>query len=257
MVHPWHILAGLGTVKRDELSSFIAMFQDASLLKLTADRIADLNPFGEAADEERSSYRRRLEETAARLSTMDDDTLRLMLWAELRGALDCPADVPLSIRTGMTAGADVAHRACEVLAGQLKGEAVLPEDADWLERAKHLAEKAKSAVGLADTPDFQSVVIAQASRLVAEAIKNGTLDEEQKKEIIETFRNRLDEEPPELRNAASMRAVQRGDAAIIGLLAGGGALVGGGVAVKIEPPRDCRRPFGLSYAATCVSSRMA
>lgn len=27
--------------------------------------------------------------------------------------------------------------------------------------------------------------------------------------------------------------------------------------VALEPPRDCRRPFGLSYAAMAVSSSMA
>ncbi len=232
-IHPWHMLSGLGTMDRKDLCDMLSVFTDASLLNLVKDRLEDANLFS-SSDEKSgpSAFQRRLTQASAELneSGHDDGMLRLMLWAEIRGALQCRPSVPLSLRAASTAAADVAQAAAEVLAEIVtegKGE-----KADWRDAAKDTMKKAKTLLGLAETPGFDRVVIAQASRLMAEAAKEGLIDEAQKKEITEEFQRRLESLPPELRAEATNRAKELGDAAGLGLLLGGGGLIAAGIAVE-------------------------
>jgi hypothetical protein len=168
------MLSGLGTMDRKDLCDMLSVFTDASLLNLVKDRLGDANPFSSSDEKSGSSaFQRRLEQASAKLndSENDDGMLRLMLWAEIRDALECRPSVPLSLRAASTATADVAQAAAEVLAGIVtegKGE-----KAGWLDAAKDTMKKAKASLGFAETPDFDRVVKAQASRLMAEAAKDG------------------------------------------------------------------------------------
>ena len=89
-IHPWHIIAGLGTMNRQEICEVLAVFDDASLTNLTLDKLSDLTASrrGDDIRDSGSAFRRRLAQTASRLksSDADDDLLRLRLWAAIRSA---------------------------------------------------------------------------------------------------------------------------------------------------------------------------
>lgn len=233
-VHPWHILAGLGSVSRVDLCAFLANFRDSSLLNLAVDRLQDVNPLAPSRPgDARSTYQRRLETSAAELDASGDTdaVLRLMLWDELCRGLGRSTTVPLSFRSASTGTSDVAAAAADRLAGTVERRTEAAQD--WLGRLRQASDVARSALGFGDAPQFSEVVAAQAGRLIAQALRDGTLGDEQRARIVEQFRKRLDELPPELRSEAEVRAVGQGETAIISLLAGSGALVGVGVAVEL------------------------
>ncbi len=233
-VHPWHMLAGLGSIDRSELCSFLANFRDASLLKLAVDRFQDLTPFtSQQTDTAKSAYQRRLEATATALDASGIGTaaLRLMLWAELCKGLGCSPPVPLSFRSASVGTAELAAAVADRLAGTVERE-IAPAQ-DWRDQVRQASDVAQRAFGLGDRPQFSAVVAAQAGRLIAQALQKGELDEEQRALVTKQFKARVSELSPEVRTEAESQAVKQGDAAIISLLAGSGALAGIGVAVEL------------------------
>ena len=105
------------------------MFQDASLLKIAFDRLQDFKPSArENSTAKLSTYQKRLERTAQDLnnSSLDDTTLRLMLWAEMRSALDCPSAAPLSLRSASTSGSDLTSKAAKILGSLVEPETANP-----------------------------------------------------------------------------------------------------------------------------------
>lgn len=233
-IRPWHILAGLGATGRSEICSFLANFQDASLLKLAKDRCSDLSGLGTDRASATSTYERRLTQSANELdnAAVDDATLRIMLWAELREALHCRPSLPLSIRSAGSQTADIATKTAETLTGDISNQIENAKETRWTDKARRAARKLASAVGVGDKPTFGDVVSAQAAKMIAEAIKGNAIDKGEKNEILDRFRRHLDDLPPELRSEATEHAIRSGDAGMIKFLAGGGALVGTGIAVE-------------------------
>jgi len=233
-VRPWHILAGLGAIGRSEICSFLANFREASLLKLAKDRCSDLSGLGADRASATSTYERRLTQSANDLDNIavDDATLRVMLWAELREALHCRPSLPLSIRSAGFQTADIATKTAAALTGGNSEKVENAQETRWTDKAWSSALKLASSVGVGDKPTFGDVVSAQADKMIAEAIKGDAIDADAKSEILDRFRRRLADLPPELRSEATERAIRSGDANMIKLLVGGGGLIGTGIAVE-------------------------
>lgn len=236
-VHPWHILAGLGDLTRQELCEFLALFQDTSLRNLAGDRLAGINPFAAEKDGDGRRFQERLEDTARTLhaSGDTDDRLRLMLWAELREALDCRPLLPLSLRSASTATADVAWNASKILAGLVEDAPSEAGSGNGIlgERGQAFLAWGRKKVGLGPVPPFEAVVRAQAVKLALSAIEEGKVDDDTRRRLEEEFRQKLDAASPDLRAEISRRAQDLGDTSTLGLMAAAGSLVGLGVAVEV------------------------
>lgn len=234
-IPPWTILAGLGTLTRQELCQLLPHFEDTNLSNIAADKLRDI-----AAKFDRSpvaqteaAFKRRLIDSSERIMATGatDGALRARLWDHLQSSFEIEASLPLSTRVANARSADLSYHAALTLADQLKSDEEtkslsLPGEA-W-KRLTALFSKGK--------PDFSAIVVAQAeliARAVAEAAKNGTLADDDKTELVKRVREQIEDLPPELRSMAMEQALKSGDTAIIGLLASGTSLVGVGIAVKL------------------------
>jgi hypothetical protein len=234
-IPPWTILAGLGTLTRQELCQLLPHFEDTNLPNIAADKFRNI-----AAKFDRSSgsqteaaFKQRLIESSERIMTSKatDGALRVRLWDHLLSAFEIEASLPLSTRVANAKSVDLAYHAALTLSDQLKSEKEaenrsLPEEA-W---------KRLTAIFSKGEPDFSAIVVARAeimARAVAEAAQRGALGDDDKAELAKRVREQIEELPPELRGMALEQALKSGDTAIIGLLASGTSLVGMGIAVKL------------------------
>jgi hypothetical protein len=235
-VPPSTIIAGLGTLDREEICDLLAIFQDTGLMNLARDRFADVaSAIGKRKkpEEKEAAFKKRLAETSANLSSSagTDGLLRLRLWAALKDTFDGATCLPLSVRAAAPAAADLAHGATVALAGLIPKPAM--EGEGWKGKAKSLASKITSIFGEKDRATFDDVIAFQAIRLTAQAAEKGLLDEAVKSELVRKIRERLSNLPPELRDEAVEHALKMGDMATLGLLASGWSLVGLGIAVDM------------------------
>jgi hypothetical protein len=235
-VPPWTIVAGLGSLGREEVCDLLALFRDVGLYNLAFDRVTDISKLvaerGASQDDD-TAFGKRLAVTSAHLrsSTDSDGVLRLRLWAALRETFDAPPILPLSIRAAGPASADLAHAAAVVLTDALPKK---EEDGDdWTAKARAMAAKAAALLGPEEHASFDEVVAFQAVRLTAQAAESGLLDETAKAELVGRIKERLSGLPPELRDETVEEALKMGDAATLGLLVSGSSLVGLGVAVDL------------------------
>ncbi len=247
-IHPWHIVAGLGTISRQELCELLAVFEDASLGKLASDRLSDLAASRrDGADLNiDGAFQRRLTRTASRLmsSAACDDLLRLRLWTAIRRAFGREPALPLSTRSANIAAADIAHDAAAAT-----GRAMEPEEggaSTWAKAAQQLRKHARALFNR-HAADFDAAVGLHAARLLAEAAREGRLNEKDKKELVEWVRKRLADLPPELKGESVERAIRLGDVSALALLASGSSLAGLSVAVELAG-------FGAYIAAAQASA---
>ncbi len=231
-VQPWRILAGLGFIERNEIADLLAFFEVVSLGNLFGDAVKDFmsgnkNKKGGNA----KHFEARITRTADSLkrSSVETSVLRLRLWAEIRSALETEPMLPLSLRTARTATAGLGVAAATQLARRGDFETDTEENsgaAAWATRLKRVFASSKA-------PDFSAVVYAQLSRLLVDADRDGTIDEQEKADLLERLRARMKELPPERRDEAVEQAIANGDLASIGLLLGGGSLAGLAVTVEL------------------------
>ena len=219
-------------MERDEICHLLAVFDESSLFNIVVDRVSDLSKRGESTGGlgEDRAFQKRLNETAAGIQTSDvsDAILRLRLWDVMQSAFDLHPTLPLSTRSANFRAAAVAQGAADCLASSLTEE----ENSDWTATLQRVWNRVE-AMFSRERIEFAEVVGLQASRLLAEAAKQGRLDETAKAELIERVRKRLDELPPELRDESVERAIKVGDTAALTLLASGTSLVSLGIAVEL------------------------
>lgn len=234
-IPPWTILAGLGTLTRQELCQLLPHYEDTNLLNIAADKFRDIaGRFDEAPDSQtESAFKRRLIESSERIMTSKatDGALRVRLWDHLLSAFELEASLPLSTRVATAKSVDLAYYAALTLSDQLKSK-------EETENRSFAEEAWKRLTGIFSKgePDFSALVVAQAeimARAVAEAAQRGALADHDKAELVKRVREQIEQLPPELRSKALEQALSSGDTAIIGLLASGTSLVGVGIAVKL------------------------
>ena len=234
-IPPWTILAGLGTLTRQELCQLLPHFEDTNLSNIAADKFKDVAGKFDSSrvTQTEAAFKRRLIDSSERIiaSSARDGALRARLWDHLQSSFEIEASLPLSTRVANTNSAELAHHAALTLADQLKSEVETESfsfNAEAWKRLTSLFSKQK--------PDFSAIVVAQAeivARAVAEAAQNGTLADYDKIELVKRVREQIEELPPELRSKAMEQALKSGDTAIISLFASGTSLVGVGIAVKL------------------------
>jgi hypothetical protein len=237
-VPSWTIVAGLGTLGREEVCDLLAIFRDAGLYNLAVDRVADIAGavgLASKAQDDGNAFKLRLAETSRSLATSPDSDglLRLRLWAALRETFDAPPILPLSIRAAAPAATDLAHAAAVALADSIPRPAPEGDGESWMAMAKSVADKVTSMFAGGDAATFDEVVSFQAVRLTAQAAESGLLDAAAKDDLVRKVREKLADLPPELRDEAVEHALKSGDAATLGLLVSGSSLVGLGVAVDL------------------------
>ncbi|WP_157235036.1 hypothetical protein [Methylosinus sp. LW4] len=91
-VPSWNIVAGLGTIWREEVCDLLAVFRDAGPYNL-----AVAVGLTSKTQDDGSAFRLRLAETSRSLATSPDSNglLHLRLWAALRGTFDASPIRPL------------------------------------------------------------------------------------------------------------------------------------------------------------------
>ena len=173
LIHPWHIVAGLGAMNRQEICEILAVFDDASLVNLTLDKLSDLTASrrGDDVRDSGDAFRRRLAQTASRLksSDADDDLLRLRLWAAIRSAFAREPALALSTRAANLAAADIAHDAAATMSETIGPERTGSTRAG-INAARQLGRRSLSIFNRL-VHYFGAVVGMQAARLSAEAAK--------------------------------------------------------------------------------------
>ena len=233
-IPPSTILAGFGSLTRRELSDLLAVFEDTTLLNVVAGRIKDLGDRvgpGEPVGGD-PAFQQRLAETSKDVFRSDrsDAVLRLQLWHETREAFGLEAAIPLATRTANLRAADVAQRAADELRdATAQGE----EQRSWTDLPGRVWSGAVAFFSSPGPADFSKVVGAQAARLLAEAAREGRLDDATKDALLERVRRQLENAPPELRDRSVEEALKAGDATALTVLTAGSSLVGLGVAVEL------------------------
>lgn len=115
------ILAGIGSLKREEICSFIAMLEKVDGLSLAKGALEDLGRHTRILDRASSAA---IDETKLELvrSATPDALLRHRLWVCLAKALKCPTTIPLSPRSTSKAASALAVRASERLSPSVIAE---------------------------------------------------------------------------------------------------------------------------------------
>ena len=229
-IPPWLILAGFGSLTRRELSDLLAVFEDAGLFNVVADRVKDLVRRGTDERVDTAAFRQRLQETADGIyrSRRSDAVLRLQLWHKTRETFHLDPAIPLSTRTANLRAADVAQQAADSLRDSIQRRDETSE-AGILDRIRSRAESLFSR----ERADFSEVVGAHASIILAEAAEQGYLDGPSKDALLARVREQLRRAPPELRDRSIEQALKEGDATALKVLTGGSSLVGLGIAVEL------------------------
>ena len=233
-IPPWTILAGFGSLTRRELSDFLAVFEETTLLNVVVGRIKDLADRvgqGERVDGD-PAFRRRLARKSDDVcrSGRSDAVLRLQLWHRTREAFDLEAAIPLATRTANLRAADVAQRAADELRDSIaQGE----EQTSWSDLPGRIWSGVRQFFLSQAPTDFSEVVGAQASRMLAQAAQEGLLDDATKDALIERVRRQLEDAPPELRDRSVERALKAGDVTALSVLTTGSSLAGIGIAVEL------------------------
>ena len=237
-IPPWTILAGFGSLARRELSDLVAVFEDTTLFNVVAGRIKDLA--GLSGEEDRTeadaAFERRLKETSDGVFESDrsDAVLRLQLWHMTRDAFDLEAAIPLATRTANLRAAEVAQRAADELRDAIaQGQDDEEEEGSRADMLTRLRSRVGGLFSSRGPADFSEVVGVQASRMLAEAVQEGLLDDATRDALIERVREQLENAPPELRDRSVEHALKAGDATALTVLTTGSSLVGLGVAVEL------------------------
>ena len=233
-VPPWTILAGLGSLSRQETCELLALFEDARLLKIALSRLRDLSRSQRDENSDivtTNSFNARLRESAAALSASDDPhtSLILRLWNDMREALGLPHGLPVSTRTANQRAAEIAQATTQALADTIKEakgkDGFLTRTGGWLKRAAGWQRD--------EPPAFADVVGAQMLHVLAEADRKGLLDEQTRTELAARLRARLEDLPAELRDGNIREALAAGDRTMLRVLAAGGPLIGLGIGVEL------------------------
>lgn len=233
-IPPWTILAGLGSLSRQETCELLALFEDARLLRIALSRVRDLarrQRDGYVDSVTTNSFNARLRERAAALCSSDDPhtSLTLRLWNDMREALGLTHGLPLSTRTANQRAAEVAQATTQALADTLREadqtDGFLTRTGGWLKRAAGWQRD--------EPPAFADVVGAQMLHVLAEADRKGLLDEPTRAQLAARLRARLEDLPAELRDGNIREALASGDQAMLKVLAAGGPLVGLGIGVEL------------------------
>lgn len=233
IIPPWTILSGLGSLDRREMCDLLAVFDDAGIINIISDRVADLikNRGSLETIQSDTAFHQRLKQTSEKTyrSATTDASLRLRLWTSLYSSFELESALPLSSRTANFRAAELAQASADVLQDTL---AIEEPASFWKKLPDRLWSKIKGIFNR-QRPDFSTVVGAQATRLLAEAAKAGMLDEAAKAELLEQVRSKIDNLPPELRDQAVERALKSGDVAALALLTSGTSMAGLAIAVEL------------------------
>lgn len=117
-VPPRLVLAGLATLQREELSNFLAIFDQLSAWRLASDSIRDLHGrLPRQSPQPEPAFQRRVERAAHAhcRSGGSDAHLRLLVWIALRDGLGLSRLVPLAVATADRRGAELASQAAREL----------------------------------------------------------------------------------------------------------------------------------------------
>jgi len=227
------ILAGLGSLERKDLCDLLAVFEDATLLRIVGDRLRDIVRRRSSTDDLGAdpAFRKRLSSTSNAIfsSHKRDAVLRFRLWSAMRAAFDLEPAIPLSTRIVSFRAAELAQRAANEVRDAIN---VDQEKKSWVGIPDRLWSRVERLFSR-ERADFSTVVGAHAARMLAKAAQEGTLDAKEKADILERIRAKLKETPEELRDKSVEQALKSGDIAVLTLLTSGTSLVGLGVAVEL------------------------
>ena len=194
------------------IHDLLAVFEDTTLLNVVAGRIKDLGDRVEPGERVRGdrAFQRRLAETSEDVfrSARSDAVRRLQLWHGIRESFGLEAAIPLATRTANLRAAVVAQRAAvELGSSTAQGQ----EQRSWTDLRGRVWSGAAAFFSSPEPADFGGVVVAQAARLLAEAAREGRLDNATKDALLERVRRQLGNAPPELRDRSVEEALKVGD----------------------------------------------
>jgi hypothetical protein len=232
-IPPWMILAGLGSLERKDLCDLLAVFEDATLLRIVRDRLRDIVRRRSSTDDLGAdpAFRKRLSSTSNAICSSGEPicVLRFRLWSAMRAAFDLEPAIPLSTRIANFRAADLAQHAANEVRDAIN---VDQEEKSWAAIPRQLWSRVERLFSR-ERADFSTVVGVHAARMLAKAAQEGTLDAKAKADLLEQIRAKLEETPEELRDEAVEQALKSGDIAALTLLTSGTSLVGLGVAVEL------------------------